>query len=197
MRKQINKSQNGLTNEKQRGDALARITALEAHVEVLRAQMKRSFEALNQQIDAVAQVLDAASELLGVETVVAKVREKKMAQLEAEAQNTARAVEEEVARGTLVPVETVEADDFLVVTQQADKDGVVGTPSLLHGPVQGYNEAVKAWLPGKKVSDRLLLDNGGTLTILAVYKPSVPPAATPGPEAEPMAVEGGSTTAGA
>lgn len=173
-------AEKGLSNTKQRADALTRIETLEARLDNLHTQLNNAFKQQGEKMDNIVRVLDALTTIVGQETVTATVRERHVQRLEEEAAQTEAAVSDAVQQGSLVSAETADSDEFLVVTTQKNPDGTVRHPTKLFLPLGGYVPEVKELLKTAKVGDVLPTVDETTIEVLAIYQPvAVTPPVTP------------------
>jgi len=168
VRKELEK---GLSNHKQRTDALSRIETLEARFDNLHGQLNNAFKQNGEKMDNIVRVLDALTSIVGQEEVTACVQRRHTERLEEEAAQTEAAVNDAIAAGTLVAVETAAEDQYLVVTTQKNADGTVRHPTRLFLPLGGYVPEVQTLLRAAKLGDIIPTIEDTTIEVLAIYKP--------------------------
>lgn len=164
----------GLSNHKQRVDALTRIDTLEARLDNLHTQLNNAFKQQGEKMDNIVRVLDALTNIIGEEAVTTKVRERHVEKLEAEAAQTEEAVNAAVESGNLVHTDEALGEEYLVVTTQKNADGSVRHPTKLFLPLGGYVPEVKALLEKAKVGDVIPLEDTTTIEIIDILKPVAP-----------------------
>ncbi len=170
LKKTIEKNLNGLTNAKQRGNALERLDQIENKFQALVTQLRDAHIKIEERLDSVTRGMNAAITLLGVDNVQNEAKRQHTEQLEEQAAATASNVEENVKAGLLETGECV-APLHLVVIQEKSPEGNVLPPSQVFTSFEDIVPEVKALLEGKKVGEVVTLPNGRTVTVLAVYRP--------------------------
>jgi ABC-type transporter Mla subunit MlaD len=168
LRKQVGNVSNGLTNGKQRQDALSRIGALEGRFEVLVSQLNKALSGYEEKMDSLARFVDALSTITGNDTVTKTVQEKRIVELDAQADQQMAAVEAAVTDGRLVASEVVNSDEQIVITTQS-KDGNPMHPWCVVIPLSGYTEEAKTAIVGKEKGYSTLISDGSKLEILGIY----------------------------
>lgn len=181
MSKQIGKKQNGITNHKQRATALERLELLEAQMQVLAKNLQGIFNNLTEEHTNTNRVLAAATEIIGRQAVQDKAKEMRITELETQADQNDKNMEESVKMGTVKPIdEVIDSETVVVVVQEKDKEGNTKYPTRSYSNLAAFEDKIKASLIGKKPGDVLTVEDsdGVTLTLLKVYDVVPPPPPT-------------------
>lgn len=166
--------------------AMERLERLEKQQQVITLQTRAEFQRQGDTISNVNSILQALIELVGTEEVATKMRETRVAELEAAGAAAAKALDEQILAGTLREAEVVTSPKDVVVTQQRLEDGTLLYPSKLHYTLEQYDEDVRDKLVGCSVGDKITTESSGvasTIEVLAIYM-SVAVVPPPGSVAE-------------
>jgi DNA repair exonuclease SbcCD ATPase subunit len=168
-----------LTNAKQRQDAVGRISNLERAYTKMVESIDASFKEVatdlqdsNKSIDGMDRLLRALMEVLGkdVETkIIERVKENRIAELEAQSAKAAESVKVFLAEGKLLAATVVKNDTDILVVTQKDQDGNLRYPVRNHLALVQFTAGVKELLTDKNVGEVVTLPEGGTVEILECY----------------------------
>jgi uncharacterized protein YoxC len=176
--KQLQKKQDGMTNENKRQTALESLARLEGQQNQLLTEHNKLVESVNyvhRDIENMVMMIEAMSELLGVDQVADKMKANSVAKLEANVAQSEINFAEAVANGQLEIAEIVSGSDedlkkFVVCGTIHNKEGEMLHPSKYYRPYATWKESIQKELVDKKVGDKLNLDDGATLTVVQIYK---------------------------
>ncbi len=169
----MRRAQNRPTNTKQRQDAF---THLDVHDNQIGA-LRHGYEATKKELKNFERVIDAIIELVGVSAVQEKIRELRIKEMEAGADNDDKLLAETVARGEMRPIEAIRIpkedgaeETCYVVLQQTGKDGSIRHPSRIHVQIKAVETEVQAQLEGKKLGEEITLPSEDVVKVLGIYE---------------------------
>jgi len=183
--KKLNKGKDGLSNNKARLNAVQRLNNLETAFTQLAGALQNSFKQIQDDSKQLSENLEQYDQFLMamVETLSKKMDYKELLADTTEQlkNNRIKALEEQVAANdAAIQVAVAEHKLYaenqeseltsLIVSTQTDKDGNVLHPSKTFLTPGQFTPAVQELLKGKKVGDVIGLPEGGTLTILGLYR---------------------------
>lgn len=177
---QINKKNDGLSNNRKRQSAIDDISQLQANVSILNDNINRIIESINKAVDprlSTVEFLTAAiAELIGVDAVSAKMEEMKKIEDEKNLQKSEewaagqrKEIEDGLSNGQLETVSSV-SEDCLVSVQICDTKGNVALPKELFVVFNGLNPEAKDILRGKTVGEEETDNAGRQVKITGIYK---------------------------
>ena len=178
------KNTQGLTNHKTRANALERIDALETSYRALGLSIRESLKKIIERVELNEKILEAVTEILGQDIIESKTKELHVSRLEAQVAEVKTAVDKAAGEGRVLPLEAVQADNCLVVTEARNANGVVMHPSRIYNDISEYNEEPQKLLVGKKVGDVVELNDKSTVKVLEIWCQNLAP-----PTAETTAEE--------
>ena len=170
---------------KQAKDALSRIDALEKTVEDLQSGVANVVSSMNNALESVLGSIDALVEIVGPETVAAKIAELKEKKDLKQLQDMKDAVAAALEKGTLVVTDSIQ-EKTLVIGQELDAEGKPAGLGRVQLPFEGFKPKFQEQILGKPVGTDIDIGNGGKVTITEIYKVVDPPPATD-PVTEPVA----------
>jgi len=134
-----------------------------------------------KSVDNLARVVASLVNVLGdklpdmtkealLDLVTEDVKANRIAQLEAQAEQSAANVKVALAEGKLVVTKMVENDEDVLVTSQTTETGEVLHPTKAYMKLKQFNPGLKELLKGKEAGSSITLPTeGGTLNILEIY----------------------------
>lgn len=167
----------GLSNHKKRQNALERleelektVSGIENYLKSLLGHLRKSLTDLQEDVQASGNVIEALADVLGRETVEAKVKERHINKLEAQAESLQKSLDKQLEEGAFRAIDAVKEDACLVVVSETTAEGKVLHPSKLFNDISEYPEEVKKDLVGKTVGATLNTKTNSVITVLGVYE---------------------------
>lgn len=172
--KQLNKAQDGLSNNKKREGAANDIARIVKAHNALAEVSNREFDQIARRLDDMTITLQSIGNIIGVEAVQAESKKLRIKILEDESLEKGKKVAEVYAAGGLVKT-LAATDKSLIVASICQADGTVAYPSKHYLTWGSILPEVQAILLGKGVGETLQLPTAsGTITILELYEETTP-----------------------
>lgn len=170
LKKGIDIAKNGLTNSKERLNAMQRIELLEENLKALVKTLNKEFEKIRNSNDENVPVINALVELVDPARVEAKVLEAKMAEYEKMAVQLETNIADQVSKGLLVPRDELSDKLFFAVTTEFDADGNVMMPRKVFLPVYQFRKEFQDKMLGLKVGDSFTTESNRTVKVVEAYE---------------------------
>lgn len=148
-------------------NVVQRTERLEQVHDALVGQIQQSFGRIDQQFAKNSELLAAIVEIVGEETIVAKINERQAARDAKAAAEAEAGVKALLDKGTLVRVETI-GEETLIVGRDVDADGKVLGPGRAQVAFKDLKPEFREKLKGGKVGSKVVTsedeDKGVTQT---------------------------------
>ena len=152
--------------------ALERIADLEAFVE---GDLQKVVGAIDQALQTqqvqtrqLATVIQALVEILGAETVDAKIKELEAAKQAKALEDAKAALEDALLKGLVAKAEAV-SEQSLLVGFETDAEGQVLAPGRAQISYASLNPTYKEKFLGLTAGEKVTLDNGNTFNLTEIY----------------------------
>lgn len=178
-----------LTQRKQIKSALERIDDVEQELPRIVAAVNEVLAGQNQRTAELAAILEAAVELLGAETVDAKVKEISERKVTQDLEKAQAALVAGLADGQLVKAEVI-GEQTLVVGREFKEDGELVFPGRIQLTFAGIRAEFQAKLKGQGVGFTVETVDGGWFEVLEVYDVVEKPKFNGAPLVDGLPVEG-------
>ena len=175
------------SQRKQVKTALERIDLLEKGMERMAMLFDMVINQANQRISVVSETVEALSKITGPEAVAQVIVEDRKRKSEEAAAAAKKALDEAVAAGNLVAVETC-SEKSLIIGVEKDKDGNLVGPERFQLHFSQIKPEFQEQLLGKGLGTKLTTETGGSVEVLELYDP-VEKTEEPKPEDEAQAAE--------
>lgn len=160
-----------INTNKKVASATERLSALEAVTRQLTDLLGKKLNTLDMQIESLADVVNALTDLIGVEQVQERVKQRATDQM-----NTQEAEVQNALKTQQLSYTTEVSDRSIIQYKETLANGQVRHPGKFYKPMWNLPDAAREFLKGKKIGETLKLDNGATLDIIEVYDAVVPEA---------------------
>jgi hypothetical protein len=157
--------------------ALERIETLETEVPRIVAGVNNGFVNVEQRLNENTEIMNAIAELVGQDSVAAKVAENRLKRAEAAAQMQADGLAKALVDGHVTMVTTI-GEKTIIVGKSFDKDGNIEPPGRVQMDYGKVKPEFKEQFLGKPVGTIIDTPTGGKLEVTELYEivPPAPPA---------------------
>ena len=160
-----------LDDKKKTKSAIDDIAQLQMQV----SQLNETVNKLIQGLQNVELIAEASAEILGAETVAAKIRDLNVAKLEANVAQADINFAESVSNGLLEQVEKIEGskeelEKLVVCLSIKDEKGELKHPSKVYMEYRRLKEDLKPLIAGLKAGESFESPDKNTFTVLAIYR---------------------------
>lgn len=166
--------------------ALERIEALEQEFPRIIGGVNNGFMNVEGRLNETTEIMNAMAELIGQDSVAAKVAENRTKRAEATAAAQTEGLAKALADGKVAKVETI-SEKTIIIAKAFDKDGNLEVPGRIQMDFGQVKPEFREQFLGKSVGAILDTPVGGKLEVTELYEVVAPPppaANTDAPAAE-------------